>query len=260
MQITTRQPYETLKKIGEAVSMRLAAIYVQARGGKLPHWDPTLVAIEQQTQARGGEIEAILAKHGITGAAGGVTSSATRRGEVVHFIALQQGFEMVSPELLSVANQIARQFTISVAERGDNSAVLKVVCNTLHELFAPTFGSAAHLLVPDQVAAIDRMTGDVFVLPGTQYGGAWQMEDGLWGISHNVQSSVDLSRIIHEVVHARWPEGLRQQDAVVDDLVAEIQRQSLGMVGADTRAVELERLRALERFRVANSQIRDLLS
>ncbi len=202
-QITeSKSKFLATKRICNAVSKEWADNYIKMTGK-----EPVLKGSDHGMEIEGlrKKIEALCETFSITPFPQTVQSAMRNpNGEWIPFAALSQAFEKGAPVLTNFIGELAGLFDV---ESGGEENKVKIKA-TLQSDTAKYSGS--YFLGPDEIYAVHLETGEILKFRGRQVGGATTCDDGKMFVSFNVESEILLEDMVHEIVHAKWPEEIPQ--------------------------------------------------
>lgn len=188
-------------------------------------------------------------------------SSDEVEGEVIEFRAFVTFFGFPAPKLLSAVNDLGRMFNLNAVTDENGETLVKPGYPT--DIILPdTFISAMYSVTGDLAHSVDSNTGDQQVLKGNWGGGLHSLEEGFEITIDAVQPN-DLLTMVHEIIHAKWPNELVQQDPAVDGIADTIIREIKESGGVEmqiSEGVEQERLEALEAFQGLEEELSEVIT
>lgn len=253
--------FETLRFICNSASALEARKYGQIRGKMPPSLDEQTIAIAERVKQQNDIIMSIVREKELSFNTIPIISSSELDGELTNFKLFMCYFGCNSPNLLSATNEIGRTFALDVDLKSENKVI--VIVKSLRDLNSPdTFMAAMFSLTSNKVHSIDLATGDQSVMEGVLHGGA-ELLDESWKITAGAEQPTDLLTMVHEVIHAKWPVDVAQQDHAVDGIANTIIKKIEESGGVDIQIaeeVEQERLNALESFKELEKELSKVIT
>ena len=239
----------------------MARKYGETSGHVPPALDQQELAIAEKVRQQSDLIMSSVRERGLILIFTPVTSSSVLDGERINFTLFMCFCGSIAPMLLAAANELGCMFTLDVELSGRNQAIVAV--KGAGDLRIPdTFVSAVFTITGKSVHAVDLATGGQRVLKGNWLGGAHSVEGGI-EITAGAEQPIELISIVHEVVHAKWPNEVPQQDHHIDGIAETIISNIKESWGAEleiAREVEQERIEALAKFNELDEELSRIIA
>jgi len=148
-----------------------------------------------------------------------VRSGSEINGEHKEFYAFMQYFEINAPLLLDLANYLGQQFKFQVIKKRDGTISLNIA-STGEGSRINTFASANYFITCEEFFGVDLSSKKLVQISGYNCAMASPTEKG-WALGVNLEVPLSLDNLLHEIIHAKCPDEVKQSPHINIDLITD---------------------------------------